>query len=161
MRRSTARSTVTAALAALALLVAGCAAPAPAPTPTATAAVEIPDTPVGEVVAWALEEMNAEEESDPADWAPRLDESFTAQVSADDVAEIINRQIRPARPLVATAYEGDDSTAVATVAGELGDPFDLTVAINAEGLITTFVLAPTAPPRTPAESLGEVEEPLR
>ncbi|ALJ21037.1 Cpe/LpqF family protein [Microbacterium sp. No. 7] len=158
------RRTLVAAVAALALLLAGCSdarndPPATSPSATEPAApVEIPATPVGEATQWILGEMNAEDDTDPADWASRLHEDFTSQVSAEEVAELINTQIRPARPLVATAYEGTEREAVTRVEGSLGAPFDLSVVVDGENLITGLLLGPAMPPREAATSIDEVGE---
>lgn len=94
----------------MAVLLTSCSSPAPAPTPspsaTATAEAEIPDTPAGEAARWVLDRMNAAEDTTAAEWAPRLHPDFLAEVSAEQMAALINMQIRPARPLVPTAYRG-------------------------------------------------------
>jgi beta-lactamase class A len=160
MRRS--RLFVTMAIGCVMLLLGGCAAPvqeAPSPSPSATQ-TEIPDTPAGQVTQWILDEMNAVEDTTAAVWSDRLHPDFVAQVSAEDVAQLINRQIRPARPLVPTGYTGDEREAVTTVAGEIGEPFEMSVAIDSAGLITGFLIGPATPPHEPAQSLGEVTDRL-
>lgn len=152
------RSLFAATAAALALVLSACAS-APAPTETSAAAeAEIPATPVGEVTQWILDEMNGDDDTDPAEWAPRLHEDFVAQVSAEEVARIVNQQIRPARPLVATAYRGTELEAVTTVAGEVGEPFDLSVVVDEQQIITGLLFAPATPPHDAATSLDEVGE---
>jgi len=140
-------------------VLAGCTASAPDPdTSAAPSAVTVPDTPVGRMTQWVLDEMNADRDTDPADWADLLHPQFLDEVSADDVAELINRQIRPARPLVATAYRGGEREGVTTVVGDVGEPFDLTVALDDEGLITTLFLGPAASARNAATSIDEVAD---
>lgn len=141
------------------LALAGCAGAAPAPTPTETP-VAIPATPVGERVSWILDALNAEADTSAAEWESALHPDFVAEVPASDVADLLNTQVRPARPLRVTDYRGSDREAVATVAGTVGDPFDMTVAIDEQGLVTAFVLAPTAADRDPAASVDEVAERL-
>ena len=161
------RSVLAAAGALMTLLLAACSAPTtePAPTPTTTTApaaepVEIPDTPVGQVTQWILDEMNREADTKAADWESRLTKEFLAEVSAADIAGLINKQIRPARPLVPTAYQGTENEAVTTVAGALGAPFDLSVALDDRGRIAGLFVKPAAPPRTPATTIGEVSDRL-
>jgi len=151
-----------AALAALALLLVGCAPTEPAPpaSPPAASAVAIPETAVGEMTQWILGEMNGESESAAADWAERLHADFTAEVSADEVAALINRQIRPARPLTPLAYRGDEGHAVTTIAGALGDPFDLDLTVDDGGLIVGLWLGPVQPSHTPAASMDEIRDRL-
>lgn len=151
------RRVLLAAATALALLLTGCTTTISDPPPPVTP-VAIPATPVGTATQWVLDEMNADDDTAPADWAERLHADFTAQVSADEVAGLVNRQIRPARPLVATAYEGTEREARTTVRGATGDPFELSVAVDGDGLITGLFIGPAAPPRAAATTLDEVGE---
>jgi len=149
----------------LALILTACAAPANHGKATATPkettkSAEIPDTPVGQVTQWIVDEMNADVDTDAAGWAERLTDEFQAEVSADDIAALINKQIRPARPLVATAYKGTETDAVTTIAGVLGAPFDLSVTVDEQQRISGLFLKPAAPAHTPATSMGEVTERL-
>src|SRR5690606_29268572 len=48
--------------------------------------------------------------------------------------------------------------AVTTVAGKLGDPFAVTLALDGDGLITGLLFGPVGEPRPEATSLAEVEE---
>ncbi len=141
-----------------ALLVFTACTAAPPPDTSTPEAVAIPETPVGRTVTWILGEFNGERDTTPAVWEPRLHESFLAERSADEVTDIINQQVRPARPLVPTAYQGSERDAVVTIAGRIGDAFDMTVVLDDAGLITGLWLAPAAEPRVPAESLDEVRK---
>ncbi len=112
-------------------------------------------------MTWILDVFEAEADTNPGEWARVLDENFQKQVPAEQVAEMTNRQIRPAAPFTVTAYNGTETEARATLAGALGDPFDLTLAIDSAGRITTMLLGPVAPTWEPSTSLDEVEERLR
>lgn len=151
------RRIAAAVVALLALALSACAAPGSSPSSTATA-VTIPDTPVGKKTQWILDVLNAGEDTTAAEWEDELHESFLEQVSADEVADLLNRQVRPAKPLIPTAYRGSELEAVTTIAGTLGDPFDLNLVIDEDGLITGLLLSPAASEREPATSLGEVEK---
>lgn len=152
----TARGTVAGLLIVLLTLV-GCSTTEPEPKPSSTA-VEIPDTPIGQTVTWILEEFNAERDTTPATWEPRLHPLFVEDVSADELVEIINQNVRPAKPIVPTAYQGAERDVVVTMAGEVGEPFDMTVSIDEAGLLTALWFGPVTEPREPAESLDEVRE---
>lgn len=128
--------------------------------PAPTAAPTIPATPVGEVAQWVIDELESETDADAGEWAERLHESFLAEVSADEIVELLNQQIRPARPFELTNYRGGEEQAVLTLAGSVGDPFDLSLVIDGDALITGLFLAPATPPRDPAASLDEVEDRL-
>ncbi|WP_150958473.1 Cpe/LpqF family protein [Microbacterium testaceum] len=146
-------------LAAVAALAA-CTSAAPDTPATPAASVDIPKTPVGERVAWIIDKLEGEADTTAGEWARVLHESFVAQVPAEQVAEIVNRQLRPAAPFTVTAYRGTETQAVATLAGALGDPFDLSLTIDASSRITGLVFGPVAEPWTPSTSLDEVERRL-
>lgn len=132
----------------------------PATPATPAASVEVPATPVGERLTWVIDVLEAEADTTAGDWSRVLHEDFQQQVSADDIAELLNRQIRPAAPFTVTAYQGTETQAVATLAGTLGDPFDLSLAIDGNDRITGMVFAPVAEPWEPSASLDEVEQRL-
>lgn len=155
------KRTLVALTAALGLLLTACAPATEAPpAPAPTESVEIPQTPAGDATRWVLAEMNADADTTADAWAAKLTADFQAEVGADEVAALINRQIRPARPLVATAYRGTDTEAVTTVAGARGEPFDLSVAVDADNRISGLFLGPVTAERTPAASTDEVGERL-
>lgn len=141
--------------------LAACTSAKPVPPAMSAASVEIPATPVGERMTWIIDALGAEADTTPGEWARVLDEDFQRQVPAEQVAEMVNRQIRPAAPFAVTAYTGTETEARATLAGSLGDPFDLTLAIDSAGRITTLLLAPVAAEWEPSTSLDEVERRLR
>ena len=161
------RLTLTAALAAIALTLAGCAgtttAPSSSPSPTASAsqaAVVIPATPAGATTRWVLDLMNAEADTTAADWEGRLTAEFLAEVPAEEIAKLINTSIRPAKPLEATAYEGDERTAVTTIVGQIGEPFNLSISVTEDDKIEGLFMGPATEPREAATSLDEVTERL-
>lgn len=147
------------------LALVGCTAPAPQPSPSPTATetaaeVPIPATPAGRVAQWILDELNAEPDAAEDVWAERMDASLSSAVSAAEVVDLLNRQIRPAQPFAVTGYEGGEREGVLTLQGALGDPFSVTFAISADDLLTGLHIGPAVPPRTPAESMAEIEEEL-
>lgn len=141
--------------------LAACASAKPAPSGSPAASVDIPATPVAERLSWIIDVFEAEDDTTPGAWTRVLDENFQKQVPAEQVSEMVNRQIRPAAPFTVTAYTGTETQARATLAGALGDPFDLTLAIDSAGRITTMLLGPVAPAWEPSTSLDEVQQRLR
>lgn len=137
-----------------------CASAAPDTPASPAASVEVPNTPVGERVTWIIDRLEAEADTTPGEWSRVLHEDFLAQVPAEQVAELVNRQLRPAAPFTVTAYQGTETQAVATLAGALGDPFDLSLTIDGASRITGMVFGPVATPWTPSTSLDEVERRL-
>lgn len=134
------------AAAALALTACAPAADAPDAPVTTPSSVEIADTPVGEKTSWIIDVLGAEQDTTAAEWEPHLDAVFTAEVSAGEVADLVNSQIRPAAPFTVTAYQGDERSAVTTIRGAIGEPFDMTVAINDDDKIVAFLLGPASEP---------------
>lgn len=134
------------AAAALALTACAPAAGAPDSAAKTPSSVEIADTPVGAKTSWIVDVLGAEEDTTAAEWEPHLDAAFTAQVSAAEVVDLLNTQIRPAAPFTVTAYRGDERSAVTTIRGTIGEPFDMTVAINDDDKIVTFLLGPASEP---------------
>ena len=105
-------------------------------TPAAEA-VEIPeDTAAGQESKRIVEILNAEEDTTAEDWEGHLHESFTAEVSVDELVELFNQNLRPAQPFTATNYEGGERQAVTTLTSPVSDPLDMTVALDTDGLIT-------------------------
>lgn len=156
-------------LAAAAIVVSGALLASCSPTPTASPSpitsstgaartVAIPDTMLGGRVSWIFDVLNAPEDTTVEQWEPLLHESVTEVVSPADLVETLNTQIRPAQPFTATEYrETGQNQAVLTIEGTAGGPLDMTVAIDADNLITGFQFTPAAPDREPAASLDEVE----
>jgi hypothetical protein len=114
-------------------------------TPADETSVEIPGTPVGQVAQKMVDVMNADDDTTAADWEGQLHDSFTAKVSIDDFVDLLNTNIRPAQPFVPTAYEGADRQSVTTLDAAIGDPIDLTISIDSEGLIIGLTFTPAAP----------------
>lgn len=113
--------------------------------PAQAEAIEIPDTPVGEVAQKMVDTMNAADDTTEADWEGLLHESFTAQVPVSDFVGLLNTNIRPAQPFVPTAYEGGERQSVTTLDAAIGDPIDLSIVLDPEGLITGLTFTPAAP----------------
>jgi hypothetical protein len=134
------------AAAALALTACTPAAEAPGSAATTPSSVEIADTPVGAKTSWIVDVLGAEEDTTAAEWEPHLDAAFTAEVSAAEVADLLNTQIRPAAPFTVTAYRGDERSAVTTIKGTIGEAFDMTVALNDDDKIVAFLLGPASEP---------------
>ena len=83
------------------------------PTTTATATpVEIPQTPVGTTAQWIVDVLNSDEDSIAADWEGKLHSSFTKEVTAEDLVQLVNQQLRSAHPFTVTHYQGDELHAV-------------------------------------------------
>lgn len=110
-------------------------------------AVDIPgDTPVGEESQRIVDILNAEEDSTVEDWAGHLHASFTAEVSAEEIVELVNQNIRPAQPFTVTNYEGGERQAVTTLTSPVSAPLDMSVTLDSDGLITGLFFGESSPP---------------
>ncbi len=135
------------------LLLLGCGGAEPQPsvdsptsqeTTDAPSAVSIPDTPAGQKVQWIIDMLESEADVTPDQWENELDPTFLAEVSAQDVANLVNTNLRPARPFTVTHYQGTDSEATATLQGTLGEPFAVSVSLGPDQKITGLWFGPPA-----------------
>lgn len=121
---------------------------------------EIPQTPAGEITTEVVELINAETESTPADWRDRLHESFSAQISAEELAEIINTSIRPGAPWTVSDYQGTETEAVTTLESSAAE-VEMHLQLDADQqLISTLVFTEPYQPADTAESFQEIEQRL-
>lgn len=103
------------------------------------------DTPVGEESQRIVDVLNAEEDSTVNDWDSHLHASFTAEVSAEDLVELINQNLRPAQPFTVTNYEGGRRQAVTTLSSPISAPLDMSLTLDADGLITGLLFGESSP----------------
>lgn len=93
------------------------------------------DTPVGQESQRIVDILNADEDTTTEQWAETLHSSFTAEVSVEELVDLLNHNIRPAQPFTVTQYEGQDRQAVTTLTSATSAPVDMTVALDSEGSI--------------------------
>lgn len=131
----------------VAIALASCASPeSPTETPDeangtqeapVSEPVDIPDdTPVGQESQRIVEILNADDDTTAQDWDDHLHDSFTAEVSVEELVDLFNQNLRPAQPFTATDYEGGDRQAVTTLESPMSDPLDMTVVLDSDDLIT-------------------------
>lgn len=167
-----------AALAALALVLAGCdsgASDDPAPTgepstptetgdvpggsPDAGAPVDpdgiIPATRAGEAAIWVLEALAREEGPDAAEASERFGEEFLAEIPAEQVAMVFD-QLRAYGPFRVDGHDGLEDAAEITLLGtDSEDRFLLYVTTDPGGQIIGLFLQP-APQVPELESLDDL-----
>lgn len=124
--------------------------------------VQIPATPAGTKAQWIIAVLQGGPSTTVEQWETELDPTFLEQVPAREVVELINTNLRPARPFVVTAYQGTETQATATLQGALGDPFNLSVTLGDIGKITGLWFGPAQDPdwKEPT-SIGDVEQRLQ
>ncbi len=125
--------------------------PAKAATP-----VDIPETPTGITSQWIVDVLNSDKDTTSADWEGKLHSSFTAEVPAADLVQLVNQQLRPARPFTITHYQGDERHAVTELSSDLSPALDMTVALNDEDKIIGLFFAPAS--KKDAKAATSIEE---
>lgn len=85
---------------------------------------EFGDSALGQMNAHVFELINASEPTDASDWEDQLDETFTAEISAEEFAEFINQQVQPSAPWNLEEFVPDSEHAslsiISSPAGRLG-----------------------------------------
>ena len=142
------------------LLLTACSS---APEPDASApSVSIPSTPAGDAAQSVIDILDSDEESTVEEWESLLAEDFLAAVSAQEVTDLVNTNLRPARPFTITDYRGTETQATVTLAGKIGEPFAMSLTLGSDGKFTGLLFAPASESEweEPA-SLDEVSERLQ
>lgn len=140
-----------------------------APTPASTtdgegtaqpgAAVD-GETPAGQMTAFVLDLLERAEDVTAADFEGQLAPVLIAAIPADELAAVLNTSVRPTGPFRVTAYRGTQEAAITTIEPAVGDPLDLQIAVDEDGLLTGIYFTPAAAAHEPATSMGEVDERL-
>ncbi|GAA2038804.1 hypothetical protein GCM10009720_19030 [Yaniella flava] len=107
-------------------------------------AVQIPeDTAVGQETQRIVEILNADADTTAEEWEDALHSSFTAEVPVEELVELLNQNVRPAQPFTVTGYEGGDRQAVTTLTSPVSAPVDMTLSLDADGMITGLFFGET------------------
>lgn len=122
--------------------------------------VELPETASGEAAGDVLEIINAEQDSTESDWEGRLAESFTEEVSAEELAQTVNSQFRPVGPWTAVEHEDFDDASLTTLEAQEGQELEMQLALDEDGLIEALFFAEPREPVEPAEGFEEIDERL-
>lgn len=150
---STSQTVKFASVIAIAIALVGCSGGPEAsqsPTPNASSdvvatPVELPDTPLGEKAGWVVEQLNQEDALAEKDWEKQLSEELTAEMPAEELIGILDDQLRPDAPFVATGFEEQNEYAVVTLSGENDARYYLTIAIeDGQDQISGFHFRPAA-----------------
>ncbi|GAB3842941.1 serine hydrolase [Nesterenkonia populi] len=122
--------------------------------------ISFPDDPAGELAEEIFEILNAEQNTSAEQWEDRLSEDFVAEVDAEEFAEILNQNLRPAAPWDATDYEGDETSSVTRLESEAAE-LDLQIGLAEDGeTIETIFFAEPFEPAEPADGFEEIAERL-
>lgn len=108
---------------------------------------------------WVRQSLEQEEDLTEADMEGRFSKAFTDEVSAADMVELFNTNLRPAAPYEVSDYAGEDLQASATFTGAKGDPFVVQISTTADGTITGLLFTPDIE-HEEATSIDEVEKRL-
>lgn len=122
--------------------------------------VDLPESPSGQTALEVLEILNAEEDSAAEDWEGRLTDEFQEEVSAEELAGIINTQFRPVGPWTAIDHEDFDDASVTLLEASEGQELEMQLALDDDGLITSLLFTEPREPVEPAEGFEEIDERL-
>ena len=108
-------------------------------------AVEIDSaTPAGEKARWIVGILNADDDTTVAQWESELHDTFLAEVSAEDLVDLLNTNIRPAAPYTVTAFDSSGAQSVTTLESDVVDPMDMSVSLDDAGQIVGLWFGPTS-----------------
>lgn len=139
--RGTLRFRPLAALAVFALLLLAACSSAPE-TDNSSPSVSIPSTPAGGAAQSVIDILESDEESTVEEWESLLTEDFRAEVSAQEVTDLVNTNLRPARPFTISDYRGTETEATVTLARKIGEPFAMSLTLGHDGKHTGLHFAP-------------------
>lgn len=121
---------------------------------------DFPATPAGETAEYVLGVLNAEEDSASEDWQDRLHEDFEAEVSAEELAEVVNSTVRPARPWAVADHQDHELESVTRLESATGE-LEMQIALDEDQeLIRALFFGEPAEAVETAESFEEIEERL-
>lgn len=145
---TTPRTKVLALSAAILLTLTGCVAdpdvadvlPDQGAAPTHVAEVTFPDTPVGNVSHWVVEEINGIRAINKRDWYPKVSPELTENIPVDSLVGTLNAQLRPSLPYVASDYEEPEPNyGITRLSPDLtAQPVDLHIQLDETGLISAL-----------------------
>lgn len=112
--------------------------------PTHVDEVTFGDTPVGERAQWIVDEINGNNAINKKDWFAKVAPELTEEIPVDSLVGVINSQVRPSGPFVASEYsEPQENVAVVRLTPDLSStPLDMTVSLNDEGLLDGLWFVP-------------------
>ncbi len=125
------------------------------------ASATIPDSVVGTEMQRVIDILNDEADTTEEQWDGHLTDAFIKAVSAADLVELFNKQLRPAKPFKVTNYFENDVSGTATVQGAIGDPMDVSITVAKAGQLAGLLFSAAADPNWEApKSLDEATKRL-
>lgn len=100
-------------------------------------------TPVGERSSWVVAILNDESDTTGSQWESVLDEGFLEQMSADELAELINDDLRPEGPFEIVRFEASGPDAVTTLQGA-EEEIALSISMTNNGDIEGIFFSPAS-----------------
>ena len=148
MRLSIPRNIFVSAVVATTLVVTGCTAdpeiadqlPDQGAAPTHVEEITFPETAVGEMSEWVVEEINGVRAINKQDWYSKVSPELTEQIPVDSLVGTLNSQLRPDLPYIASEYEEPESDyGVTRLTPDLtSQPVDLHIQLDETGLISAL-----------------------
>lgn len=156
------RTLVLTAITAITLSLTGCVAdpeiadtlPDRGSAPTTVAEVSFPDTEVGKMSKWVVDEINGTRAISKQDWYPRVSSEMSDDIPVDSLVGTLNSDLRPSLPFVAVEYsEPEENYGVTRLTPDLTSaPIDLHVQVDDTGRILELWYEEVVTDATPEES---------
>lgn len=119
------------------------------------------DSALGQMNAYVFELINTSDPSDASDWEDSLDETFMAEMSAEEFAEFINQSVQPGEPWGLEEFTPfNEYTSLSVIDSEVGR-FGMELSLDPETeLINGLLFNPLPEPGNSVESFDELAEKL-
>lgn len=110
-----------------------------------TTQVAFPDSELGQNAEWVLEQLNGDADTIAADWKGKLAPTLVAEMTPQDLVDIINSEIRPRGPFTPTDFSAGEGNAQTELLAADGKHIRFALMIDpAEGLISGIHFTPTS-----------------
>ena len=106
--------------------------------PTHVEEVSFPDTDVGNMSEWIVDEVNGTRSINKQDWYPRVSPEMSDEIPVDSLVGTLNSDLRPSLPFVPAEYtEPENNYGVTRLTPDLTSaPLDLHVKVDDTGRIS-------------------------
>lgn len=121
---------------ALALVLTGCSGtPEAEEKPAEVVEIAFPEGETGDNSKWVVEQLNADAEIDPADWADKLSDKLLEEMSAEALVKVLNEGLGGGAPYTLVSFSESGSQAVLGLVGKDDQKRLLTLSFEENGEI--------------------------
>jgi hypothetical protein len=130
------RGALGAGLLAVALSLTACTADSPSTGGESANAqateIPFPDSDLGQEARWLISQVNTPDDITAEDWEAVLSEDVTSQMSAEELIDLLNKEITPHGPFTLVGFTETGERALADLLSESDEKFTLTLTIDPE-----------------------------